>query len=90
MTTYLGNGGLRTWLNQWSLAHIGEEGEHRVEGREFPLRTGAVLDAGEQLGEDGQVQNEGRRQKRVLERANVSTEKHIRRKDRVVFLPRTR
>jgi hypothetical protein len=52
-------GGLRTWLNQWSLAHVGEEGEHRVEGREFPLRTGAVLDAGEQLGEDGQVQNEG-------------------------------
>ena len=66
-------------LDQGSLEHVREQGEDRVEGLEGNLllgrdvldarvagRQGTVGDTRHQLGQDGQIKDEGRSQKRVL------------------------
>jgi hypothetical protein len=52
--------GKRTRLDEGRLEHVGEEGQHRVKRRKVLLLATdlAVLDASEELGEDGQVEDE--------------------------------
>ena len=54
-------------LDERSLKHVRQEREHGVERLEVTARGRlAVLDAGEELGDDREVENEGRREQRVL------------------------
>lgn len=66
---------VRARLDERRLEHVREQAEDWVERLEVRGRAGvvggAVLDAGEQLGEDRQVEDERRREERVLEGVSV-------------------
>jgi hypothetical protein len=53
-------------LDERGLEHVAQERQHRVERLELGLSLAAVRDAGEQLGEDGEVENERRGEEGVL------------------------
>jgi len=56
-----------TRLDEGSLEHVGEEGEHRIQGREvLSLTDLAVLNTSQELSEDSQIQDERRSQEGVL------------------------
>ena len=60
-------GSRRTRLDERSLEHVRQERKHRVQRREILLLPDlAVLDASKELSEDGQVQDERSRKKRIL------------------------
>ena len=48
------------------LEHVGQETEDRVEALELLLLVGAVGDAGKQLGEKAEIDDEGGSEERVL------------------------
>ena len=56
-----------TRLDERGLEHVRQEREHGVERLEVTARGRlAVLDAGEEFSEDREVEDEGRREQRVL------------------------
>ena len=55
-----------TGLDERGLEHVREQGQHGVQRLELGRGARAVLDAREELGQDGQVQDERSSQKRVL------------------------
>ena len=56
-----------TRLDEGRLEHVGEQGQDGVEGSEVLLLTDlAVLDAGEELAQDSQVQDQGSGEEGVL------------------------
>lgn len=56
-----------TRLNQRCLQHVGKQGQDRVQGLELAaFGSLAVLDTSEELSEDGQIQDQGSGEKRVL------------------------
>ena len=64
-----------TRLDKRSLQHVGKQRKDRVEWLELGRRRGiTILDTGEQLGEDGQVEDERSSQERVLRKERVSNE----------------
>lgn len=69
----IGNIDMRlTRLDEGRLEHVGKQGEHGVEGSEILLLADlAVLDAGEELAENGQVQDQGSSEEGVLEKASA-------------------
>lgn len=69
----IGNIDMRlTRLDEGRLEHVGEQGEHGVEGSEILLLADlAVFDAGEELAENGQVQDQGSSEEGVLEKASA-------------------
>ena len=78
-----------TRLDKRSLQHVGEQRKNRIERLELVGCGGVtVLDTGEQLGEDGQVEDEGSSQERVLEKERVSNEGYT--VNELSNVPRTR
>lgn len=56
-----------TRLDEGGLEHVRQQGEDRVQRREVLLLLGlAVFDAGEELSEDGEIQDEGSGKERIL------------------------
>lgn len=53
-------------LDHRRLEHVAQQGQHRVKRLVLALTGRTVCDASHQLGEDGQVEDEWRGQKRVL------------------------
>lgn len=67
---------LSSRLDKRSLEHVGEKGEDRVQRCKFGLGAGGrnftVVDTREQFGEDGEIKDQRRSQKRILENLGVN------------------
>ena len=78
-----------TRLDEGSLEHVGQEGEHRVQRRKGLLLTGlAVLNTSQELSEDSQIQDKRGSQEGILnkrDRSGPGVEKKIE-----LCIPRTR
>lgn len=67
------HGKVFTRLDERSLEHVGEKGEHRVQGCEILLLARlAVLDASQELSEDSQIQDKWRSKEGVLNEDGIS------------------
>jgi len=81
----IGEEGL-TRLDEGSLEHVGEEGEHRVQRRKVLLLTGlAVLDTSQELSEDSQIQDERSSQERILYNKDRPLRPRGGKKDRILL-----